>query len=66
MDAHSLSDQNVAAAPGEEKRTAGTAAAEAQAEDTMTPKGTLFVLLVYAAVIVVLWGSMYVSMLLRR
>lgn len=35
-------------------------------EDTETPKGTLTVLLLYAAGIVVLWGYMYLSMLLRR
>lgn len=35
-------------------------------EDTETPKGTLTVLLMYAGVIVLLWGYMYLSMLLRR
>jgi|GEM_PF-2381632 len=38
----------------------------AQAEDTMTPKGTLTILLLYAGLIVALWGYMYFSMLARR
>jgi len=32
----------------------------------MTPKGTLLILLLYAGAIALLWGYMYVSMLLRR
>lgn len=37
-----------------------------QTEDTMTPKGTLTILFLYAGLIVVLWGYMYFSMLARR
>lgn len=40
--------------------------AQRAAEDTMTPKGTLLILLLYAGAIALLWGYMYVSMLLRR
>lgn len=52
------------AGPGTSRGTAGAAAAEV--EDRETPRGTLAILLVYAAVIVVLWGYMYAEMLLRR
>lgn len=46
---------------------AGSSQARAAAEgDGETPRGTLAVLLVYAAVLVFLWGYTYVSMLLRR
>lgn len=38
----------------------------APAEDTMTPKGTLTIVLIYACVIVLMWGYMYFSMLARR
>lgn len=31
-----------------------------------TPKGTLMVLLIYAGVLIGLWGYMYITMLLRR
>jgi len=42
------------------------AAKAAEAEDTMTPKGTLTILLLYAGLIVAMWGYMYFSMLARR
>ena len=35
-------------------------------EDTMTPKGTLLILFVYAGLLIALWGYTYVAMLLRR
>lgn len=38
----------------------------APVEDTMTPKGTLTILLLYAGAIVLMWGYMYFSMLARR
>lgn len=33
--------------------------------DTETPKGTLAIVLIFAVVMVVLWGYIYVQMLLR-
>jgi len=38
----------------------------ADAEDTMTPKGTLLILFLYAGVLTALWGYTYITMLLRR
>lgn len=37
-----------------------------QAEEAMTPKGTLTILLMYAGLIVLMWGYMFLSMLARR
>jgi len=53
--------QETAAAPRERD-----AARPVRAEDTMTPKGTLTILLGYAGVIIALWGYMYLTMLARR
>ena len=35
-------------------------------EDRETPKGTLFILFLFGASIVLLWGYMYLTMILRR
>lgn len=37
-----------------------------QTEDVTTPQGTLTIVLLYAGLIVLMWGYMYASMLARR
>ncbi len=37
-----------------------------QPKDLQAPKGTLLILLLYAGLTVLLWGSMYLTMILRR
>lgn len=49
-------------APGE----AAAAERAAETQDTMTPKGTLLILFLYAGVLIALWGFTYITMLLRR
>lgn len=41
-------------------------AATATQEDQETPRGTLFILLLFGASIVLLWGYMYLTMIFRR
>lgn len=47
-----------------ETKAAANPAADVKA-DTETPKGTLAILLGFAAILVALWGFMYITMLLR-
>lgn len=47
-----------------ETKAAATPAVDVNA-DTETPKGTLAILLIYAGILVALWGAMYITMLLR-
>ena len=61
MDAQPLNRQSDAVPARDDAK-----AQKAAAEDTMTPKGTLLILLLYAGAIVVLWGYVYISMLVRR
>lgn len=44
---------------------AATAPATDVKADTETPKGTLAILLIYAGILVSLWGAIYIMMLLR-
>jgi len=37
-----------------------------EAQDTMTPKGTLLILFLYAGVLIALWSYTYAAMLMRR
>lgn len=60
MDAQSRTPQEGAAQARDVKAPGATA------EEAMTPKGTLLILFLYAGAIVLLWGYMYVSMLMRR
>lgn len=61
MDGQPLPQHSAAVPHKDEAPTQGH-----EAEASMTPKGTLLVLLLYAGVIAGLWGFMYVSMLMRR
>lgn len=51
-------------APGEALEV--SRAEQAMEGDGETPRGTMFVLLLYAGVLVALWGYTYLSLLLRR
>lgn len=43
-----------------------SAQAGAEAQDVTTPQGTLTIVLLYACLIVLMWGYMYFAMLSRR
>ena len=55
--------------PGQKARARGELEAKehaSEAQDTMTPKGTLAVLFIYAGLLIALWGYTYFAMLMRR
>lgn len=58
--------ENLHAATEAAARRKSAATEAAPVEDTMTPKGTLAIVLMYAGLIVLMWGYMYFSMLARR
>lgn len=47
-------------------RSAAASSTPVAQEDKETPKGTLFIMFLFGASIVLLWGYMYLNMILRR